>query len=167
MSGQLAERSKPGRDVLERDRLQNAAAAELLVEHGQRSLRRLAGRRQLIQEPRTVEVLDAGDPARVRIRAEVAPRHELGQAVGDGLGVGADGSDDLFGAQMHDESALGGDEGQHNLAVETSVLRRQVGERGEPRHRPAQHARGAGRNADDLSTQRRVPSVALCTLQRA
>ena len=113
-----------------------AAPAELLVEQRERSLSRLAGVGQLVQEPRAVEVLDARHPARVRIGAQVAPLDELGERIGDGPRIGRTVRGELrhhvLGAQVYDEPALGGDECQHHPPVQSGVLRRQVGERLEP-----------------------------------
>ena len=92
LARELAQGAQTGGDVLQRDRLQRSAPAELLVEHRERPLRRLAGVGELVQEPRAVEVLDARHPARVRIGPQVAPLHELGERVGDRLRVHGDGA---------------------------------------------------------------------------
>ena len=177
----LTHRAQPDRDVLECDRLERATPTELLVEHRERSLRRLASVGELVQEARAVEVLDARHPARVGVRAQVAPLLELGDRIGDRLLVGraflGQRFDQVLAAQVHDEPPLGGNEREHHLPVQRGVGRRQICERLEPLgvglmsvccecHRLAHGDSGSDGNVVDPSTILRVPSWAESAFRR-
>ena len=178
--GQLVQRAQAGRDVLEGDRLKRAATTEMLIEDFQRALGGLACPGELVEVARAVEVLDRRHSSGVGIGAEVSPLDELPERGGDRLRVAADvvDSSDVLAAQVHDEPALGGDEGEHHPPVESGVRRSPVRERLEPSgfgialgrcgcHRLAHGGRWTGWNVDGLSTLQRVPSTTTSTFRRA
>jgi len=109
-----------GRDVGEGDGLQRPATTEGLVVGGERLLYCLPDPRELVEEPGTVEVLDGGDAAGVGVGPEIAPRLELLQRVGHGLGVdhGLEHLGHILGPQVHGEPAFRRDEGKHDPSVE-------------------------------------------------
>ena len=134
---------------------------------------------ELVQKPRSVEVLDARHPAGVRIGAQVAPIDELGQRIGDHPWIHRTVAGELlqhvFGAQVDNEPPLGGDEGQHHAPIEVGILRAQIRERLEPPrvrlrrfrcHRSPHGGTWVGRNVDAPSTDPLVPSTGASMFRR-
>ena len=105
----------------------SARRCSSLHEDRQRRFHRFAALRQPVQEARAVEVAEAGDPRRVRLRFEIAPGRQLRQRGIDfldarrRLGPLRLGQH-LVGPQLQAVLPLGGGEDVHDAAVERRLL---------------------------------------------
>ena len=124
------QRPEPVGDVSQGHRLELAAPADGLLVESDRLLGGLPCGGELIQGPLAVKVLHRGDAAGVDVRAQVAPRHELLQGLGQLLiGVDPEIRRDVFWPQVDDEALLRSREGTQQAPVKVGVRDPQVRER--------------------------------------
>src|ERR1700733_12911233 len=76
----IAENLKLLRDVLERNTLQLGASLQRLTEDAQRGFDCFSALGKTIEKARTIEIADAGNTPRIRLRLQVAPLAQLGES---------------------------------------------------------------------------------------
>ena len=128
--GEYSQRAEPVGDVGQGHRLELAAPPDGLLVERDRLLGGLPGCGELIQGTLAVEVLHRGDAAGVDVRAQVPPRHELLQGLGQLLvSVDQELGRHVFRPQVHDVALLRPREGTQQAPVKVGVRDAQVHER--------------------------------------